>query len=60
MPWSEANYSPAMEHLPPVVREKASEIANALLSEGDDEGFCIPVGIARARERARRRGLEGG
>jgi uncharacterized protein YdaT len=47
-----------MEHLSPVVRAKAIEIANALLDEGHDEGFCIRVVIARAHEWARRRGLE--
>jgi len=39
-----------MEHLPPIVRAKAIEIANALLEEGHDEGFCIRVAIARAHE----------
>ena len=58
MPWNERYYPPAMEHLSPIVRAKAIEIANALLDEGHDEGFCIRVGIARAHEWARRRGLE--
>lgn len=58
MPWNESTYPPAMEHLPPVVRTKAIEIANALLEEGHDEGFCIRVAISRAHEWARRRGLE--
>jgi uncharacterized protein YdaT len=40
-----------------MVRLKAIEIANALLEEGHDEGFCIRVGISRAKEWARRRGL---
>ena len=55
MPWSETYYPPAMEHLPPFVRSKAIEIANALLDEGHDEGFAIRVGIARAKQWARRR-----
>jgi uncharacterized protein YdaT len=58
MPWNEEYYPPAMERLSPIVREKAIEIANALLDEGHDEGFCISVAIARAHEWARRRGLE--
>jgi uncharacterized protein YdaT len=58
MPWSEMRYPPAMAHLLPVVRLKAIEIANALLAEGHDEGFCIRVAIARAHEWARQRGLE--
>ena len=57
MPWNESYYPPAMSHLNPVVREKAIEIANALLAEGHDEGFAIRVGISRAKEWARRRGM---
>jgi uncharacterized protein YdaT len=37
MPWSEEYYPPAMEHLTPVVRRKAIEIANALLEAGHDQ-----------------------
>lgn len=58
MPWSEERYPPAMNALPPAVRRKAIEIANALLAEGHEEGFAIRVGIARARQWARRRGLD--
>ena len=57
MPWSESDYPPAMMHLDPLVRSKAIEIANALLEEGHDEGFAIRVGIARAKEWARRHGV---
>ena len=57
MPWNEEYYPPAMEHLSPIIRGKAIEIANALLEEGHDEGFAIRVGIARAKEWAVRRGL---
>jgi len=53
MPWNEQYYPPAMEPLSPMVRAKAIEIANALLAEGHDEGFCIRVAIARAHEWAR-------
>ena len=58
MPWDEQHYPLAMKHLPPIVRAKAIEIANALLEEGHDEGFCIRVAISRAHAWARRRGLE--
>lgn len=57
MPWDERYYPPAMEHLPPPVRRKAIEIANALLADGHDEGFAIRVAIARAKAWARRRGM---
>ena len=50
MPWTPERFPPAMAHLAPAVRDKAIEIANALLAEGHDEGFAIRVGIARARD----------
>lgn len=56
-PWSPEYYPFAMDGLEPVVRNKAIEIANALLREGHDEGFCIRVAIARAREWADKRGM---
>jgi uncharacterized protein YdaT len=43
-----------MKHLPPAVREKAIEIANALLGEGVDEGRAIRIATARAKEWAQR------
>ena len=57
MPWNESYYPPSMEHLPPVVRSKAIEIANALLKEGHEEGMAIRIAIAKANEWAERRGL---
>jgi uncharacterized protein YdaT len=57
MPWNEAYYPPSMETLPPVVRSKAIEIANALLAEGHEEGMAIRIGIAKAKEWAQKRGL---
>jgi uncharacterized protein YdaT len=59
MPWNEAAYPTAMEHLSPSVRAKAIEIANALLEEGHDDGFAIRVAIARARELAARQEPDG-
>jgi uncharacterized protein YdaT len=50
MPWDAAYYPASMNHLPPIVRDKAIEIANALLREGHDEGMAIRVGIAKAKE----------
>jgi uncharacterized protein YdaT len=44
-----------MKHLSPLVREKAIEIANALLEEGMDEGKAIRIAIAKAKEWAERR-----
>jgi uncharacterized protein YdaT len=47
-----------MKHLPPLVREKAIEIANALLDEGMEEGKAIRIAISKAKTWAERR-LEG-
>jgi uncharacterized protein YdaT len=48
-----------MKHLPQFVREKAIEIANALLEEGMDEGKAIRIAIAKAKEWAERRWEDG-
>lgn len=58
MPWTSERYPASMKRLHPLVREKAIEIANALLEEGHPEGQAIRIAIARAHEWARRRGLE--
>ena len=55
MPWTSTYYPASMSHLPPEAREKAIEIANAMLREGHDEGMAIRVAIARAKEWAARR-----
>jgi uncharacterized protein YdaT len=47
MPWNEAYYPRSMRNLPPEVRSKAIEIANALLEEGYDEGKAIRIAIAK-------------
>lgn len=53
MPWNENYFPTSMKHLPPLVREKAIAIANALLAEGIDEGKAIRVAIAKAKKWAR-------
>ena len=50
MPWNPDYYPTSMKNLPTVVREKAIDIANALLAEGMDEGMAIRVAIARAKQ----------
>jgi len=57
MPWTETRYPVAMKRLPPLVRAKAIEIANALLEESHDEGMAIRVAIAQAKAWAARQGL---
>lgn len=53
VPWNSTYYPTSMKTLPAVLREKAIEIANALLEEGMDEGKAIRVAIAKAKEWAR-------
>ncbi|HTT12574.1 MAG TPA: hypothetical protein VMG60_16970 [Burkholderiaceae bacterium] len=57
MPWSSDYFPASMQNLAPVVREKAIEIANALLEEGMEEGKAIRIAIAKAKEWARHHGL---
>ena len=52
MPWNESYYPASMKNLPEDVREKAIEIANALLRAGRPEGQAIRIGIAKAEESA--------
>jgi len=48
MPWNSDYYPPSMSHLPEPVREKAIEIANALVEEGMEEGNAIEHGWCAA------------
>lgn len=54
MPWSESYFPRSMANLPPLVRAKAIEIANALLEQGYEEGKAIRIAIAQARRWAER------
>ncbi|MGB5082977.1 MAG: hypothetical protein WBO23_19785 [Burkholderiales bacterium] len=56
MPWTPAYYPVSMKNLPPEVRSKAVEIANALLESGRPEGQAIRIAIARAKQWASRGG----
>jgi uncharacterized protein YdaT len=55
MPWTIERYPVSMRRLPPWVRAKAIEIANALLDEGMGEGAAIRIAIAKAKAWAARR-----
>jgi uncharacterized protein YdaT len=57
MPWDQFHYPAAMKNLPPAVRSKAIEIANALLAEGCDEGKAIRIALAMAGRWAQRSGI---
>lgn len=50
MPWPKGDYPPSYKNLPKSLREKAVEIANAILEESGDEGLAIATGLKRARE----------
>ena len=57
MPWTKSDYPPAMQSLRAEVRQKAIEIANALLKETYmDEGLVIATAISRAKDWAANRG----
>ena len=51
MPWTKTNYPDSMKNLDKKVRDKAIEIANALVDkENMDEGRAIPISISKAKE----------
>lgn len=51
MPWNKKNYPDAMKNLDKKVRDKAIEIANALVEkEKMDDGKAIPIAISKAKE----------
>lgn len=50
MPWYHGDYPPSYKNQPVELRQKAVEIANALLEEGVEEGVAIATGLKRARE----------
>lgn len=56
MPWSDNDYPISLKNLTPEVRDKAIEIANALLEEGYEEGRAIAIATAKAEEWAEHRG----
>lgn len=50
MPWNNGDYPPSMKNLKPRIREKAVEIANALLEDGHDEGSAIAIATSQAEK----------
>jgi len=58
MPWTKDNYPVSMKNLPDEIRNKAIEIANALLEEKNmEEGIAIATAISRAKVWAKNRDL---
>lgn len=57
MPWTKSDYPASMKNLPSAVRNKAVEIANALLDDSKmGEGRIIATAISRAKDWAVNRG----
>ncbi len=51
MSWTKQGYPDSMKNLDPEVREKAIEIANALVEEEEyDEGRAIAIATAQAKK----------
>lgn len=51
MAWTKNNYPDSMKNLDEKVRNKAIEIANALVEkEGMDEGKAIPIATSKAKD----------
>ncbi|MGF1458392.1 MAG: hypothetical protein ACFBSG_05130 [Leptolyngbyaceae cyanobacterium] len=55
MPWTYDDYSDSLKNFTPEVRQKAIDIANALLDEGSDKGRAIAIATAKAEEWAENR-----
>ncbi|MEK3794005.1 DUF2188 domain-containing protein [Paenibacillus sp. FSL R7-0204] len=50
MPWDKDNYPDSLKNFMAPVRNKAVEIANALLEEGYEEGRAIAIATEQAKE----------
>jgi uncharacterized protein YdaT len=58
MPWSKTDFPNAMKNLPQVIRNKAIQIANALLFKRNMKtGILIATAISNAKKWAANRGL---
>ncbi|MCY7349657.1 MAG: DUF2188 domain-containing protein [Cytophagaceae bacterium] len=58
MPWTKKEYPASMKNLMAPVRNKAVEIANALLRDGREEGSAIAIATSQAEEWAQKRGMK--
>lgn len=56
MPWTKDKYPDSLKNFMAPVRNKAIEIANALLEDGMEEGRAISIATAQAKEWAENRG----
>lgn len=59
MPWRKGDFPPSMKNLPKETRDKAVEIANALLKEKHiEEGIAIAIGVKNAMAWAKKHHTE--
>ena len=49
MPWTHTTYPPSLKNLDETVRDKAVDIANALLDDGYSEGRALAIGTSQAK-----------
>ncbi|MBD2699421.1 DUF2188 domain-containing protein [Spirosoma sp. BT702] len=58
MPWSKKEYPNSLKNFMAPVRNKAIEIANALLTEGAPEDRAIAIATSKAEEWAENRSMK--
>lgn len=58
MPWTKNDYPVSLKNFMAPVRNKAIDIANALLNEGAEEDRAIAIATSRAEEWATKRGIK--
>lgn len=58
MPWNKKEYPDSLKNFMAPVRNKAIDIANALLAKGTEEQHAIAIATAQAEDWAVKRGLK--
>ncbi|PRY28191.1 hypothetical protein CLV58_13048 [Spirosoma oryzae] len=58
MPYTRTDYPDSLKYFMAPVRNKAIDIANALLAEGNDDAKAIAIATARAEEWALKRSIK--
>ncbi|WP_460945547.1 DUF2188 domain-containing protein [Spirosoma daeguense] len=58
MPWSKTDYPNSLKYFMAPVRNKAIEIANALLADGAPDDRAIAIATSKAEEWAENRGMK--
>lgn len=58
MPWTKKDYPVSLKNFMAPVRNKAIDIANALLADGTDESKAIAIATAKAEEWALKRKIK--